>query len=176
MIKRCIVGAVVTAGLGSAGALAAPAKHHAPRMTVVDAGNDRPLSINGRRGRGLYRSGNDIVAPGGFGAHGYGYPAATPEERREASNAHLRETASGPYGYGADGLGGTGFGDDREIGGGNPFWGNGFNRYVGYNGVPTDLAFGPGFANRHLAEHDPEEDDTPGPTPGALGYALDPVR
>lgn len=172
-----VAGAIALGMIGhSDQSSAASVKHHGLRATAVATGSDdRPLTINGRRGHGIYRSGNDIIAPGGFSAHGYGYPAATPDDRREALNARIRANASGPYGYGVGGFGGTGFGGDRETGDSNPYWGNGFNGYVGYNGVPTDLAFGPGFANRRLAEHDPEDDDdAPGPTPEALGYTLDP--
>ena len=179
MIKVCILGAAMALSLVSlgSGASAAPARHRNHRtVAVADAGSDRPLTINGRRGRGIYRSGNDIIAPGGFGAHGYGYPAATADDRREALNARIRANASGPYGYGY-GYGIDGFEGDRGSGYGNPYWGNSFNSYVGYNGVPTDLAFGPGCANRRLAEHDPDEDDDePGPAPGDLGYALEPER
>ena len=172
-----MLGAAVAFGLvalgGKEGA-AAPGKArvHRPER-IVDASGDRPLTIARPRRHGIVRTGNDIVAPGGFSAHGYGYPAASADDRRAAVNARIRASASGPYGYG---IGGTGFGGDRDGGDSNPFWGNGFSGYVGYNGVPTDLAFGPGFANRHLAEPDPDDEDEPGPTPGDLGYALDPRR
>lgn len=178
MTRFWMMGVAVAAGLLAAGqtVAAAPAKHRHGHAVVADAGGDRPLTIGGRRGRGLIRSGKDIIAPGGFSAHGYGYPVATADDRRQALNARIRASASGPYGYDVYGLGGTGFGNDRESGG-NPYWGNGFNSYVGYNGVPTALAFGPGFANRYLAEHDPEDDDdAPGPAPGDLGYRIDPDR
>ena len=33
---------------------------------------------------------------------------------------------------------------------GSPFYGNSYNRYVGYTGVPAAEAFGPAFANRHI--------------------------
>lgn len=151
-------------------------RHHREKATtkVAEGAGGRPLTIGGRRGRGLVRRGDDIIAPGGFSAHGYGYPVATADDRREAANARIRASASGPYGSGFDGLGGTDV--DGEVGSSNPFWGNGFSSYVGYNGVPTDLAFGPGFANRHLADHDPadDDDDASGPEPGDLGYRIDP--
>lgn len=173
------VGMAMALSLSVAGPVMAASswKHrHGPSARVLaDTGNDRVLTIGGRRGRGLIRQGDDIIAPGGFSAHGYGYPAATADDRREALNARIRASASGPYGYGVDGLG-AGIGGDEVTGTSNPFWGNGSNGYVGYNGVPTDLAFGPGYANRHLADHDPDEDDDdgPGPAPGELGYDLAP--
>lgn len=180
MTRILMIGAAVVSSLCAAGGAvsAASAKHHQGHVGAVaaDAGGDRSLTIGGRRGRGLIRSGNDIIAPGGFSAHGYGYPVATANDRRQALNARIRASASGLYGSGVDGLGGTTFGNDRESGG-NPYWGNGFNGHVGYNGVPTDLAFGPGFANRHLAEHDPDDDDNaPGPAPDDLGYQIEPDR
>lgn len=142
------------------------------RAATVSAAGDRPLTIRGKRRHGIYRDGNTVVAVGGFSANGYGYPAASPAQRREADNARIRANATGLYGYGVDGLGST-FLDNREEGYNNPFWGNASNTYVGYNGVPTALAFGPGFANRYAAEHDPEDDDVPGPTPGELGFRID---
>lgn len=174
MNRFWFIAATVALGIGASAqtASAEKAKRHSHPMRIAAADViDRPLTIGGRRGRGLIRRGDDIIAPGGFSAHGYGYPVATADDRREALNARIRDSASGPYGYGTDGLGA--FGDDRETGSSNPYWGNGFNSYVGYNGVPTDLAFGPGFANRHLADHDPDDDDDePGPAPGDLGYRI----
>lgn len=148
-------------------ALAAPAtasgaeRWHHRTHAAGRAAAGHPLTIGGRP-RGLYRVGNAIVAPGGFGAHGFGYPEATPEERREALNASIRARSSGLYAYyGAGGVGGYA----------NPYYGNSFNRYTGYNGLPGQLAFGPGFANRHITGHDPFEDEDPGPpSPADLGY------
>ena len=77
------------------------------------------------------------------------------------------------YGYGLDGLGGTElFGDRGESGYNNPTWGNAFNTYTGYNGVPSALAFGPGYANRYIADHEPEFDtkEDAWPSPRDLGY------
>ncbi len=167
------VAALVASTLVMGSSLASAQSLHRSKHIPVRATEDRPLTITGRRHAGIYRSGNDIIAPGGFSAHGYGYPAATPDERREALNARIRANASGPYGYGVDGLGGLGFEDDPETGYNNPFYGNAYNSYVGYNGVPTDLAFGPGYANRHIADHDPtdDDDDAPAPSPASLGYS-----
>ena len=135
---------------------------------------ERSLTIGGHRHGGVYRQGASVVARGGFSANGYGDPVATPQERREADNARLRARSSGLYGYGVDGLGST-FLDNRETGYDNPFYGNAYTTYVGYNGLPTALAFGPGFANRYAAEHDPADDDEPaGPSPSDLGFGIVP--
>ena len=167
-----MVGALIGVAIVTSAASAETVHRHHPRT----AQDDRPLTIGGQhRPRGIYRVGNDIIAPGGFSAHGYGYPVASPDDRREAYNASIRARASGPYGYGADGIGGLGFEDDPETGYDNPYYGNSFNRYVGYDGLPTQLAFGPGFANRHITGHDPIDDDpTPPPTPAELGFVAVP--
>lgn len=124
----------------------------------------RPLTI-GRHPGAMVRNGphaglivgrNEVYAPGGFSAHGYGPRPLTEAELRAAQNADVRYRTGGVYGYGLDGLGGIGFGDGLESGYNNPSYGNSFNRYVGYNGVPTDLAFGPAFGNRYIADHEPE--------------------
>ena len=67
--------------------------------------------------------------------------------------------------------GGT-FGDGINGGYNNPNYGNAYSSNVGYNGVPTNLAFGPGFASRHITDSDDFDNDAdlPGPTPGELGY------
>lgn len=160
-------GFVACCVIGTAAVAEAEAKTVRPRH----AGH-RALTITARPARGLYVRGTDTLAIGGFGANGYGTRVATPEERREAQNAGLRQAATGFYGDGADGLGGAGFGD-RETGDRNPYWGQVSNRYVGFDGTPTILAFGPGFANRHATEHDPEDDEEPGPTPADLGFESD---
>ena len=137
---------------------------------------DRPLTITrhtGPRGHGIeYRdSGNEVIAWGGFSANGYGYPRLGAEAaRREARNESVRARTDGIYGYGVDGLGGT-FSDDLHEGYNNPFYGNAYSSNVGYGGVPTSLAFGPGFASRHITDsEDDDDDDVPGPTPRELGY------
>lgn len=138
---------------------------------------DRPLTITrhhgpSTRGTGIEvrNGGNEIIAWGGFSANGYGYGRLGPRAaRREAENEAVRARTAGLYGYGFDGLGGTGFDDDLRSGFDNPFYGNAYNGYVGYNGVPTAFAFGPAFANRHITDSDDDE-DIPGPTPGELGY------
>ena len=143
--------------------------HH--RSIAAASERDRPLTIGGHP-RGIYRRGNEIVAPGGFSAHGYGYPVATADELRALRNADVRRRTAGVYGYGVDGLGGSGFEDNGETGYSNPYYGNGFNRYVGYNGVPTTLAFGPAFANRYITDHEPGDDEEADvPSPARLGYA-----
>lgn len=111
---------------------------------------------------GLIVSRNEVYAPGGFSAHGYGYGRLSREAAlRAAQNADVRYRTEGVYGYGLDGIGGIGFGDGLESGYNNPSYGNSFNRYIGYNGVPTDLAFGPAFGNRYIADHEPEFADDP---------------
>lgn len=146
------------------------------RHVAVAQFPDRPLTI-GRSGLGpIIRRGNSIIAPGGFSAHGYGYGLpGSDAARRAVQNADVRARTNGVYGYGPDGLGGGEiFGDAGETGYSNSSWGNSFNQYTGYNGVPTALAFGPAFANRYIADHEPEFDDAPDaswPSPGDLGYA-----
>lgn len=139
---------------------------------------DRPLTITRRtgpvRGTGIEvrDHGNEVIAWGGFGANGYGYGRAGGEaSRRAARNESVRARTAGLYGYGFNGLGGTGFDEDRVSGFDNPTYGNAYNSYVGYNGVPTAFAFGPAFASRHITDNDNDDDgDLPGPTPGELGY------
>lgn len=142
-------------------------KAHARAMS---AGRDyRPLTIGRPAGivtrgahAGLIVRRNEIYAPGGFSAHGYGYGRPNSEAAvREAQNADVRYRTGGVYGYGLDGVGGIGFGDGLETGYNNPYYGNSFSRYIGYNGVPTDIAFGPAFANRYIADHEPEFADDP---------------
>lgn len=134
---------------------------------------EHPLTIGGRhRGYGpivVRGGGREIYAPGGFSAHGFGYgPPGSEMAERAARNAEVRYRTGGVYGYGLDGVGGIGFGDGLESGYNNPYYGNSYNRYVGYNGVPTDLAFGPAFADRHIAADD---DDAPASLgPQELGY------
>ena len=141
--------------------------------------HERPLTITrhtgaAARGTGIeYRDGGrEIIAWGGFSANGYGNNRMGREaSRREARNESVRLRTEGVYGYGFDGLGGT-FGDDLDSGYNNPNYGNAYSSYVGYNGVPTNLAFGPGFASRHITDSDDFDTDAdlPGPTPGELGY------
>jgi hypothetical protein len=175
MVKLSRAGALAGAFIAvvglSAGASAEP-RHHRRHGAGTVAGH--PLTIGGRP-RGIYRAGNTIVAPGGFGAYGYGYPVATPEERRQAENDAIRARSGGLYGYGVDGIGGLGYDADGETGYDNPYYGNAFNRYVGYDGVPSQLSFGPAYANRHIAGHDPLDDQIgPGPSPAELGYTQAP--
>ncbi len=139
---------------------------------------DRPLTITRHfasprhTGIEMRDHGNEIVAWGGFSANGFGpRPMGAAAARRAAINDSVRARTAGVYGYGFDGLGGTGFDEDRVSGFDNPNYGNGYNTYVGYNGVPTAFAFGPGFANRHITDSDDDDTDIPGPTPGELGYA-----
>ena len=144
-------------------------------LAAVEAG-DRPLTIGRPRVGPIIRRGNTIIAPGGFSAHGYGYGLPGSDvARRALQNADVRARTDGVFGYGLDGLGGTEvFGDAGESGYNNPYWGNAFSQYTGYNGVPTALAFGPAFANRYIADHEPELDgaqEAPWPSPGDLGYA-----
>jgi hypothetical protein len=159
----------------------------APAFAQARRGHDRPLTISrhagaAHRGTGIeYRDGGrEVVAWGGFSANGYGPRAMGSEAaRREARNESVRLRTDGVYGYGFDGLGGT-F-DDGELnnspgfGYNNPNYGNAFNGYTGYGGVPTALAFGPAFANRHITDSDDDDVDVPGPTPGELGYAASPA-
>lgn len=141
---------------------------------------DRPLTITRHtgavRGTGVEvrDHGNEVIAWGGFGANGYGYGGAGSEAaRRAARNESVRARTAGLYGYGFDGLGGTGLDEDRISGFDNPTYGNGYNSYVGYNGVPTAFAFGPAFANRHITDNDDDDDgDLPGSTPGVAGHGL----
>ena len=120
----------------------------------------------------MRNGGSEIIAWGGFSSNGYGYGRMGREAaNRAARNELVRERTAGLYGYGFDGLGGTGFDDDRNSGFNNPSYGNAYNSYVGYNGVPTAFAFGPAFANRHITDSDDDASDIPGPTPGELGYA-----
>lgn len=140
-----------------------------------NAAGDRPLTIGGRHRYGpiIYKK-DEIIAPGGFSAHGYGYGDPGSEGARRAyQNADVRARTNGVYGYGLDGLGGTHlFGDRGESGYDNPSWGNAFNTYTGFNGTPTALAFGPAYAGRYIADHEPEFDnhDSDWPSPQDLGY------
>jgi hypothetical protein len=149
-------------------------RHRAVHRSVA-YGTDRPLTIGPRRGPpAIIRiSPNEVYAPGGFSAHSW-HPnfAQRQEMRKEARNQFIREATSGIYGYGLDGLGGTGF-DTLRGGYDNPNYGNAYNRYVGYNGLPTDLSFGPSFAFRHLTGPDPEDDEDAetGPSPADLGFS-----
>ena len=141
-------------------------RHHHPAL-YASAGSTHSLTIGGRH-RGIYRVGSTIVAPGGFGAYGYGYPVATPEEREEARNEALRVGSTGLYGYGFDGVGAPG---SADAGYDNPYYGNTFNGGIGYGGLPSSLAFGPGFANRYQTDREPDDTPSPGPpSPGELGY------
>lgn len=141
---------------------------------------DRPLTITRHtgqtRGTGIEvrDHGNEVIAWGGFGANGYGYGRAGGEaSRRAARNESVRARTAGLYGYGFDGLGGTGLDEDRISGFDNPTYGNAYNSYVGYNGVPTAFAFGPAFANRHITDNeDDDQGDLSGPTPGEIGYGV----
>lgn len=151
----------------------AQTQHHARRDGAAADGY-RPLDVGGRHHYGpiIYRK-NEIIAPGGFSAHGYGPGPDSEEARRADRNADVRARTGGVYGYGLDGLGGTQvFGDREESGYNNPNWGNAFSSYVGYNGTPTALAFGPGFANRYITDHEPGVDDEEDavPSPQELGY------
>ena len=120
---------------------------------------------------------------GGFSANGYGLGNHIGREaaRREARNEAVRLRTGGVYGYGFDGLGGT-F-DDGDLNNGpglgynNPNYGNAFSSYTGYGGVPTNLAFGPAFANRHITDSDDfaGDADVPPPSPSELGYAAQPT-
>lgn len=156
------------------------ARHH---IAKADAASYRPLTVGGHRRYGaIYQQGNTIIAPGGFSAHGYGYGVpGSEQENRAMRNADVRNRTDGVYGYGFDGLGGTQlFGDRGESGYNNPNWGNAFNSYVGYNGVPTALAFGPGYASRYITDHEPDDDDdakpdVSWPSPGDLGFAPEPA-
>ena len=157
----------------------------APSFAQSRKPHERALTITRHtgqaRGTGIeYRNGgNEIVAWGGFSANGYGYGGRIGSEaaRREARNEAVRLRTSGVYGYGFDGLGGT-F-DDGELNNGpgfgynNPNYGNAFSSYVGYNGLPSNLAFGPGFANRHITDSDDFDSDAdiPSPAPAELGYS-----
>ena len=143
-----------------------PARHLA--AAKVDA-NGRPLTIGGRRAAGpgaivVSDNGNEIYAPGGFSAHGYGWGAPGSEQaERAARNASVTSrSANGDLGL--NGIGAYGFGDRGESGYNNPFYGNSYNRYVGYNGTPADLAFGPAFANRHITA-DADDDGREGLSP-----------
>ncbi len=150
--------------------------------------HERPLTITRHtgqaRGTGIeYRDGGrEIIAWGGFSANGFGAGRVGSEAaRREARNEAVRLRTGGVYGYGFDGLGGT-F-DDGELNNGpgfgynNPNYGNAYSSYVGYGGVPTALAFGPGFASRHITDSDDfdSDEDIPAPSPAELGYAGTPA-
>ena len=156
-----LVGAAITSGAQAQDRPLRKGGH----ARVASADRDyRPLTIGRHagivtRGRhaGLIVRRNEVYAPGGFGAHGYGYGRPNSEAAvRAAQNADVRYRTGGLYAYGLDGEGGIGFGDGLETGYNNPYYGNSFNRYVGYNGVPTDIAFGPAFGNRYIADHEPE--------------------
>jgi hypothetical protein len=148
----------------------AASQHRKVAQSDAYAG-DRPLTINPRRrhyfgplGQGnngpvVQIGPNEIYAPGGFKLPGRPLTFAERQEfRKEARNAFIREATSGIYGYGLDGLGGTGF-STLNSGYNNPSYGNSFNRYIGYNGVPSNFAFGPSYAFRYVTDHDPEDDD-----------------
>ena len=156
-----------------------------------DHGRDRALTITRhsapRHGTGMeYRDGgNEVVAWGGFSANGYGLGnhVGTEAARREARNEAVRLRTDGIYGYGFDGLGGTfDNGDLSNAPGGfgynNPNYGNAYNGYTGFGGVPTALAFGPAFANRHITDSDDlsNDSDIPGPMPREMGYAAVPAN
>ena len=90
-----------------------PARHLA--AAKVDA-NGRPLTIGGRRAAGpgaivVSDNGNEIYAPGGFSAHGYGWGAPGSEQaERAARNASVTSrSANGDLGL--NGIGAYGFGD-----------------------------------------------------------------
>ncbi len=171
--------ALVLATVPLTPAAQAQAQRHLRREAPAPDGY-RPLDIGGRRRYGpiIYRK-DEIIAPGGFSAHGYGPGRPGSDEARRAyQDADVRARTDGVYGYGFDGLGGTQlFGDRGESGYNNPTWGNAFSSSVGYNGVPTALAFGPGFANRSIADHEPDLDrDQPPPSPEDLGYRGDTGR
>lgn len=157
----------------------------APAFAQSRKSHERPLTITRHtgqaRGTGVeYRNGGtEVIAWGGFSANGYGYGNHLGAEaaRREARNEAVRLRTGGVYGYGFDGLGGTfDDGDLNNAPGGfgynNPNYGNSFNGYTGYGGVPTNLAFGPSFANRHITDSDDFEGDAdiPSPSPSELGY------
>lgn len=171
---------VAVVGIASAASAAAKDRadaHGAARRQIaaVQSGS-RPLTIGRPTVGPIVRRGNTIIAPGGFSAHGYGYGLPGSDVARRADqNADVRARTDGVFGYGIDGLGGTQtFGDAGETGYTNPYWGNSFNQYTGYNGVPTALAFGPAFASRYIADHEPELDDASQaswPSPRDLGYA-----
>ena len=166
-----LAGILAVAGGVSVAAAQQDVRHqpaHKPRIARAVAGY-RPLDIGRRAGfvtrgphAGLIVRRNEIYAPGGFSAHGYGYGRPNSEAAiRAAQNADVRYRTSGLYGYGLDGVGGIGFGDGLETGYNNPYYGNSFSRYTGYNGLPTDIAFGPAFGNRYIADHEPEFADDP---------------
>lgn len=170
---------VAFGGLASTGALAQARHPHERPLTITrHAGTHRGTGIEYRDG------GNEVIAWGGFSANGYGLGNHIGREaaRREARNEAVRLRTDGVYGYGFDGLGGTfDNGDLNDAPGGfgynNPNYGNAYNGYVGFGGVPTALAFGPAFANRHITDSDDfdSDADVPGPTPRELGYAATPA-
>ena len=163
------------AGLGLILALLPAAASAQPQSSPRKSTAYRPLTVGGRHGYGpiIYKP-NEIDAPGGFSAHGYGYGDPGSEEARRAyENADVRARTNGVYGYGLDGLGGTQlFGDRGESGYNNPYWGNAFNSYTRFNGTPTALAIGPAYAGRYIADHEPEFDthENDFPSPRELGY------
>ncbi len=142
----------------------------ANRKVASTAGPDgRPLTIGGRRGPSaggivVRDGGNEIYAPGGFSAHGYGWgPPGSDQAQRAARNASVTYRSANSY-LGLNGIGAYGFGDRGESGYNNPYYGNSYNRYVGYNGTPADLAFGPAFANRHITADDEDFERSEGLT------------
>ncbi len=152
-------------------AAARPATHLAGGAVAY-----RPLTIG--KGRwtvttglhaGILMRHGEIYAPGGFSAHHYGQRFASyAAARKAARNDELRDSAD-VYLEGYPGLSGLGVG--RDSGYENPSYGNAFNRYTGYNGVPSELAFGPTYGFRHAIAHDPlDDDDEAPPSPTQLGY------
>lgn len=81
--------------------------HHVHRLA--------PTPSSKRHLAAIYRRGEEIVAPGGFAAHGYGYPLASAEERRDLREEDFRLGRT-EFGFGFDGLGGTAFANDRALG------------------------------------------------------------
>ncbi|WP_131117528.1 hypothetical protein [Lichenihabitans psoromatis] len=179
---------VGVADVGLSAAQAQDTTHHSARhrrtATITDVSDgDRPLTINPRRRHSFGNLGqanngpvvqvgpNEIYAPGGFKLPGRPLNFQERQEvRKEARNQFIRRATSGIYGYGIDGLGGFGFDNDSEVGYDNPNYGGSFNTYTGYNGVPSNLAFGPSYAFRYVTDHDPEDDDTErGHPPAAPG-------
>lgn len=151
----------------------------------AQSSHERQLTITrhhtkAHQGSGVeYRDGgNEVVAWGGFSANGYGLGTHGDGEaaRRAARNEAVRLRTGGVYGYGFDGLGGTFDNGDLNSGPGvgynNPNYGNAYSSYVGYGGVPSNLAFGPGYASRHITDSDDFDSDADvrGPSPSELGF------
>ncbi len=180
--RLLVVGAALLLGATAVQAQDGPVHRGAQRRHVAqrDGAGDRPLTIGGRRrqasnGGIIQVSPTEIYAPGGFKLPGQPLNFRERREvRKDIRNAQIRQASTGLYGYGVDGLGGVGFEVGRDEGYNNPNYGGAYNRYVGYNGVPTTLAFGPAFANRYLADHDPEDDDDEHGHPPAPAGLADP--